>query len=80
IPLTPMIHRHAAHGDGLQASQLAARRLRASEQHPALDLVPIGGSVARRCAAALLFPLAPGDFARLRKLVLKTEPSTVEQT
>jgi len=80
IPLTPMIHRHAAHGDGLQASQLAARRLRASEQHPALDLVPIGGSVARRCAAALLFPLAPSDFARLRKLVLKTEPSTVEQT
>ncbi len=77
IPIVPAIHQQAAHGNGLAASRLAARRLRASAFPPALDTVCVTGVAARRAAAALLFPLSRRDFARLRELVLKPKPISV---
>lgn len=76
VPWCPAIHRLAATGNGLEASRLAVRRLRASQGAPALDQVALSGPAARRAAAAMLFPLGSADFARLRELVLKpqTEP------
>jgi CRISPR-associated protein Csx17 len=73
VPLVPAIHRLAAAGNGLEASRLAARRLRASELPPALEAVDVRGDAVRRMAAALLFPLSPRDFARLAELILKPE-------
>ena len=56
IPLVPAIHHRAHSGDGLAASQLAARRLRGSGYPPLIEKLPVAASVARRTAAALLFP------------------------
>ncbi len=78
VPAIPMIHRHAAAGNGREASRLAVRRLRGSGLHPALNEVAVTGEAARRAAAALLFPLYRRDFARLGELVLK--PQTESQT
>lgn len=78
VPIMPVIHRHVANGNGADASQLAARRLRASGQMPAIDRILVSGSMVRRCAAALLFPLRRSDLARLRELILKPEPSTTQ--
>jgi CRISPR-associated protein Csx17 len=71
IPIVPRIHRVAAFGDGADASRAAARRLRASGLSPAVDLVHQSGDEARRTAAAVLFPLAPGSLARIRDTVLR---------
>ncbi|MHB1309766.1 MAG: type I-G CRISPR-associated protein Cas8g1/Csx17, partial [Limisphaerales bacterium] len=71
VPLVPAIHRRAAAGDGAAASQLAARRLRASGFAPALCEIPLSGDVVRRTAAALLFPLAPREWTTLREVVLR---------
>lgn len=73
VPAIPMIHRHAAAGHGLEASRLAARRLRGSGFRPALNEVAVSGETARRAAAALLFPLSCRDSARLGGLVLKAQ-------
>lgn len=73
VPLVPAIHRLAAAGNGLEASRLARRRLRASDLPPAVEQVAVSGGAARRTAAALLFPLSPRDFARLAELVLKPQ-------
>jgi CRISPR-associated protein Csx17 len=78
VPAIPMIHRHAAAGNGAEASRLAVRRLRGSGLHPALNEVAVSGEAARRAAAALLFPLSRRDFARVGELVLK--PQTENQT
>ncbi len=74
IPLVPAIHNRARHGGGQAASGLAARRLRASGRAPLIDALPVGGEVARRTAAALIFPIRQSDFSRLEQLILK--PST----
>jgi len=71
IPLVPAIHRRAAAGDGVAASQLAARRLHASGFPPALREIPLRGAVVQRTAAALLFPLAHCEWSNLRETVLR---------
>lgn len=71
IPLVPAIHHRAAAGDGAAASQLAVRRLRASGFPPALREIPLRGEVVQRTAAALLFPLALGEWPNLRATVLR---------
>lgn len=76
LPLTPVIHRRATGGHGLEASRLAVRRLRASGFAPAVDAVPVDGEVVRRTAAALLFPLIPWQMGRLRLAVLRLERET----
>lgn len=76
IPLMPAIHRRAAGGDGLEASLLAVRRLRASGFPPAVNEVPVSGEAVRRTAAALLFPLTPWQMGRLRLAVLRLERET----
>ena len=72
IPLVPAIHHRAAAGDGVAASQLAARRLRASGFPPALREIPLRGAVVQRTAAALLFPLAHCEWRNLRETVLRS--------
>ena len=69
----PSIHRRAARGDGMAASELAARRLRASGFAPAVEKIPIAGELARRTAAALLFPLRNFQIEILRKTILRPE-------
>lgn len=71
IPLVPAIHRRAAAGDGVAASQLTARRLHASGFPPALREIPLRGAVVQRTAAALLFPLAHCEWTNLRETVLR---------
>ncbi len=80
IPLVPAIHRRAARGDGLEASRLAARRLRASGFPPAVDAIPVRGPVVQRTAAALLFPLSPWQVGQLRLAVLRHEPEPDPET
>jgi CRISPR-associated protein Csx17 len=73
VPLMPAIHRRAARGDGASASALAARRLRAGGFAPAVEKIPVAGQLARRTAAALLFPLRNFQIAILRKTILRPE-------
>lgn len=70
IRLVPAIHQRARSGDGLAASQLAVRRLRASGESPLVDELPVTAAIARRTAAALLFPISPRDI-KLLKLTLQ---------
>ena len=69
IPLVPAILNRAMNGDGKAASELAARRLRASGQAPLVTSLPVAGDVARRTAATMLFPI--GDFSLLEKSILR---------
>ena len=62
VPLVPAILQRAMNGNGKAASELAARRLRASGKAPIVRNLPVGGDAARRTAAAVLFPIAPRDF------------------
>lgn len=71
IPLVPAIHHRARSGDGLAASQLAARRLRGSGYAPLVGELPVAAQVARRTAAALLFPISPRDLSRLEQTILR---------
>lgn len=71
IPLVPAILNRAIAGDGTAASKLAARRLRASGHAPLVDTLPVSGAIARRAAAAILFPIAPSDFGLLEHMTLK---------
>jgi CRISPR-associated protein Csx17 len=73
LPLMPAIHRRAGRGDGASASGLAARRLRASGFAPAVQNIPITGKLARRTAAALLFPVRTNQMTILRKTILRPE-------
>lgn len=73
VPLMPVIHRRAARGDGASASELAARRLRASGFAPAIQTIPITGKLARRTAAALLFPIRTNQIRILRQTILRPE-------
>ncbi|HEY3852934.1 MAG TPA: type I-U CRISPR-associated protein Csx17 [Verrucomicrobiae bacterium] len=71
IPLVPAILRRAINGDGQSASQLAARRLRGSGKAPLVKDLPVSGDIARRTAAAMLFPIAPQDFYQIERSILQ---------
>jgi len=70
IPLVPAILQRAMNGDGKAASELAARRLRASGKAALVKELPVGGDTARRTAAAILFPIALRDFSLLERTIL----------
>jgi CRISPR-associated protein Csx17 len=71
IPLVPAILHRAINGDGRAASELAARRLRASGKAPLVATLPVRGDIARRTAAAMLFPISHRDFRRVEAVVLR---------
>jgi CRISPR-associated protein Csx17 len=71
IPLVPAILNRAMNGDGTAASELAARRLRASGLRPLVYTLPVTGDIARRTAAAVLFPIK--DVSILKRCVLQTK-------
>jgi CRISPR-associated protein Csx17 len=71
IPRVPAIIYRAITGDGKTASELAARRLHASGYSPLVTAIPVSGDLARRTAAAMLFPIGPSDFRFLEHLILK---------
>jgi CRISPR-associated protein Csx17 len=71
IPLVPAILQRAMNGDGKAASELAARRLRASGKAPLVKDLPVTGDIARRTAAAILFPISHRDFRLLERVILK---------
>ena len=71
IPLVPAILHRAMNGDGQSASELAARRLRGSGKAPLVKELPVSGNIARRTAAAMLFPIAPQDFYQLERSILQ---------
>ena len=71
IPLVPEILYRAITGDGKAASELAARRLRASGKAPLVKDLRVGGEIARRTAAAMLFPISPRDFRLLEHMILQ---------
>jgi CRISPR-associated protein Csx17 len=75
IPLVPAILNRAINGQGKEASALAARRLRASCKAPLADEFSLTGDVARRTAAAMLFPISTRDFRLLEHMTLK-QPTT----
>ena len=58
-------------GDGEAASVLAARRLLASGKAPLVSSLPVRGDIARRTAAAILFPISHRDFGLLEHMTLK---------
>ena len=63
-------------GDGTAASELAARRLRASGMSPLVNSLPVRGDIARRTAAAMLFPISAYDMSKkgpLQKYILKKQ-------
>jgi CRISPR-associated protein Csx17 len=71
IPVVPAILSRAMNGDGKAASELAARRLRASGQAPLVDDLPVSGETARRTTAAILFPISYDDFRQLETMIIK---------
>lgn len=75
IPLVPAILQRAMIGDGKAASELAARRLRASGKAPLVKDLPVSGDIARRTAAAILFPISHRDFYALERTILQ-QPKT----
>jgi CRISPR-associated protein Csx17 len=58
-------------GDGRAASEIAARRLRASGKSPLVNDLPVSGEMAQRTAAAILFPISHPDFCLLESSILK---------
>jgi CRISPR-associated protein Csx17 len=70
IPPVPAIARLAMSGDGDAAARLATRRIRASGYAPLVRTLPVSGTVARRTAAALLFPIALYDMRRLHRYII----------
>lgn len=69
IRLDPRILRQAMNEHGETASALAARRLRASGLRPLVNQLPVSGDIARRTAAAMLFPISHHDFWQLTTTV-----------
>lgn len=70
IPLVHAILHRATNGDGKAASELAARRLRASGQVPLVDELPVAGDIVKRTAAAMLFPISPRDFWQIEQSII----------
>ncbi len=75
VPIDLRIHRLASAGRGAEASREAIRRLRGSGFAPAVTPLEIRGDIARRSAAALLFPISERDRWRLQRIVTRPEPS-----
>jgi CRISPR-associated protein Csx17 len=75
IPLVPAILHRAMNGNGQSASELAARRLRGSGKAPLVKDLPVSGDIARRTAAAMLFPISHDDFRQLERSIL--QPSKI---
>lgn len=75
IPVVPRIHRAAAGGDGESAGTEALRRLRGSGLAPALTTLHVSRDLARRTAAALLFPIDHQARQQLAALVLRPPSS-----
>ena len=73
VRLDPTILQLAAMGDAIRASERAARRLRSSGRVPRLNAVGRDVHVTRRCAAAVLFPIAPFALERLVQSVAPTQ-------
>jgi CRISPR-associated protein Csx17 len=71
IPLVPAILHRAMNGDGKTASELAARRLRGSGKAPLVKVLPVSGDIARRTAAAILFPIRTQDVFLLERSILR---------
>ena len=65
VPIEPIIFNLAASGDGTRASQQALSRLHGSSIPITHLEIPLGGDAARRCAAALLFPLWDSQLAEV---------------
>ncbi|MFE4108403.1 type I-G CRISPR-associated protein Cas8g1/Csx17 [Almyronema epifaneia] len=81
LPHTPGLLTHLAAGNSLRATELAARRLHASGYAPAVRTGLFEpGDRPQRIAAALAFPLADWDMARLLKQVcqLNAQPDDKE--
>jgi CRISPR-associated protein Csx17 len=78
IPLVPGILIKAMAGDGDGAARLAARRLRASGLATLVGELPVAGEVARRTAAAMLFPIAPRDMRLLQHSIIE-QPQTTDR-
>lgn len=57
VPIEPIIFNLAASGDGARASRQALRRLHGSSIPVTHLEIPLSGEAAKRCAAALIFPL-----------------------
>ena len=76
VPLVPVIQQRARGGQGAMATQLAARRLRASGLAPAVEQVHQQGPAVERAAAALLFPIAHFQINALVNTVLRPETIT----
>ncbi len=78
VPILPRILLLAMNGDGEGASELAARRLRASGESPLISSLPVCGDIARRTAAAMLFPISAfdmGETGPLQKYILRQPKS-----
>jgi CRISPR-associated protein Csx17 len=73
VPAVPAIHRHAANGNGTEASGLALRRLRASGYRPLIRQLPVQGASASRTAAALLFPISNHTLEDICKQTTRPE-------
>ena len=73
VPLVPAILQRAMNGDGKAASELSARRLHASGKAPLVKDLPVSGDIARRTAAAILFPISHRDFRLLENMILKPQ-------
>jgi len=71
IPIDTRILHRAINADGTAAAELAARRLRASGRAPLVQTLPVRGDIARRTAAAMLFPIGYRDFHLLERMILK---------
>jgi CRISPR-associated protein Csx17 len=73
IPVQPTIHRLAAAGRGAAAAAAAVRRLRGSGRAPFVTSLYVGSDLARRTAAALVFPVNQMSRALLCRQVLRSE-------
>ncbi len=69
VPIEPIIFNLAASGDGERASKQALRRLHGSNIPIMHICIPLNGEAAKRCAAALLFPLWDSQLAAVGKMV-----------
>lgn len=73
VVLKPQIARRASSGDGLEATRLAARRLRSDGFHPAVDHVAISDEASRRISAALMFPIGRSNAKYLASIVMRRD-------
>jgi CRISPR-associated protein Csx17 len=76
IPLVPAIHHRGASGDGAGAVSLAARRLRASGLSPVVETVGVKGSLSRRLAASILFPISSRAITTMAGRVIRRSESS----